>query len=138
MNMTRAKTPLHNGRRPHYIERMPHTHPRIERERKTIDAMIRLFCRDRHGSRDLCPSCEDLLDYSRKRLEACPYGEGKPTCTRCPVHCYKPEMREQIREVMRYSGPRMMWKHPVLAAFHLIDSRRKAPKRPAPKGRAGK
>ena len=123
------------GRRPHYIDDMSQTHPRIERERKTVEAMIRLFCRNRHGSRDLCPSCEELLAYAGKRLEACPYGKDKPACSHCPVHCYKPGMREQIRQVMRYSGPRMMWKHPVLAAYHLADGRRKAPARAAPKNR---
>lgn len=117
---------------------MPKTHPRIERERKTVEAMIRLFCRNRHGGGDLCPTCEELLAYAGKRLEACPCGEGKPTCTRCPVHCYKPGMREQIRQVMRYSGPRMVWRHPVMAAFHLLDGRRKAPARPVPKGGTGK
>ena len=117
---------------------MPQTHPRIERERKTVEAMIRLFCRDRHGSRDLCPTCEELLVYAGKRLEACPYGKDKPTCARCPIHCYKPSMRGQIQDVMRYSGPRMIWRHLVLAVFHLADGRRKAPAQPVPKGRPGK
>ncbi len=117
---------------------MPQTHPRIERERKTFEAMIRLFCRDRHGSRDLCPSCEELMDYAGKRLEACPYGKDKPTCAHCPVHCYKPSMREQVRGVMRYSGPRMVWKHPVLAFFHIAGGRRKAPARPGREQPPGK
>ena len=33
-------------------------------------------------------------------------------------------MRERVREVMRYSGPRMLWRHPVLAAAHLMDGRK--------------
>jgi hypothetical protein len=117
---------------------MPLTHPRIERERKTVEAMIRLFCRDRHGGTDLCPSCEELLAYAERRLAACPYGNDKPTCAHCPVHCYKPVMREQILDVMRFSGPRMIWRHPVLAAFHLADGHRKTPAPPATKTRAGK
>lgn len=129
---------LPNGRRPHYIDGMPQIDPRIERERKTVEAMIRLSCRSRHGDRDLCPTCEELRTYAGQRLEACPYGEGKPACAHCSVHCYKPQMREQIREVMRYSGPRMIWRHPVLAVLHLLDGRRKAPARPVPKGRPGK
>jgi hypothetical protein len=117
---------------------MPHTHPRIERERKTVEAMIRLFCRDRHGGEQgPCPACEELRAYAGKRLEACPYGKDKPTCVNCPVHCYKPSMREQIRDVMRYSGPRMSWRHPVLAVLHLLVSRRKAA-RPGKKVRSGK
>lgn len=130
---------LPNGRRPHYIDYMSQTHPRIERERKTVEAMIRLFCRDRHGGGlEPCPTCEELRIYAGKRLEACPYDGDKPTCAYCPVHCYKPSMREQIRDVMRYSGPRMIWRHPVLAVLHLLDSRRKAPARPVPRGRHGK
>jgi hypothetical protein len=62
-----------------------------------------------------------------QRLEKCPFEEGKTTCARCPVHCYKPEMREKIRAVMRYSGPRMLYRHPMLTIFHIIDGRRKAP-----------
>lgn len=69
----------------------------------------------------LCPQCQALLDYAHKRLEHCKFGEDKPSCTRCPVHCYKPAMRQQIRQVMRYSGPRMLLHNPVLAIRHLWD-----------------
>ena len=69
----------------------------------------------------LCPQCQVLLDYAHKRLEHCRFGEGKPSCTRCPVHCYKPAMREQIRQVMRYSGPRMLLHDPIMAIRHLWD-----------------
>ena len=69
----------------------------------------------------LCPQCQALLDYAHKRLEHCKFGEDKPSCTRCPVHCYKPAMREQIRQVMRYSGPRMLLHDPIMAIRHLWD-----------------
>lgn len=69
----------------------------------------------------LCPQCQALLDYAHKRLERCRFGEDKPSCTRCPVHCYKPAMREQIRQVMRYSGPRMLLHNPIMAIRHLWD-----------------
>lgn len=69
----------------------------------------------------LCSQCQSLLDYAHKRLEHCKYGEDKPSCTRCPVHCYKPAMREQIRQVMRYSGPRMLLHDPIMAIRHLWD-----------------
>jgi hypothetical protein len=92
--------------------------------------MIRLRCRSLHhtGSK-LCPDCGDLFDYAMTRLDKCPFQEGKPTCANCRVHCYKPQMREQIRAVMRYSGPRMMFRHPFLALFHFIDGFRKEPLR---------
>ena len=111
---------------------MASVHPRMRRERRTIEAMIRLYCRDHHGGgRKLCLGCAELLDYAFRRLDRCPFQEGKTTCAKCPVHCYKPSMREKVREVMRYSGPRMLWHHPVLALFHLLDGRRKEPVRPA-------
>lgn len=105
--------------------------PRIEREKRTVTAMIRLYCHDLHHTPDgLCAECSTLQDYAMHRLERCPFQEGKTTCAKCAVHCYKPEMREQIRVVMRYAGPRMLWKHPILAVQHLRDGRRSEPVAP--------
>ncbi len=110
---------------------------RIEREKKTVAAMIRIHCRDQHGGRKaLCPSCQALLQYAWQRLDKCPFGEGKSTCARCPVHCYQLRMREEIRRVMRYAGPRMLYTHPILAIRHLWDERRAPPARPERKQRA--
>ncbi|WP_373691314.1 nitrous oxide-stimulated promoter family protein [Endozoicomonas sp. YOMI1] len=58
------------------------------------------------------------------------YGVEKPTCANCQVHCYKPEQRRQIREVMKWAGPRLLLKHPVLTIQHLIDECRAAPVHP--------
>ncbi|MFO0909015.1 MAG: nitrous oxide-stimulated promoter family protein [Isosphaeraceae bacterium] len=97
--------------------------PRRSRELRTVAAMIEIFCQGHHqpGRGTLCEACQSLHDYARCRLERCPFGEAKPTCADCPIHCYKPEMRAAIREVMRYSGPRMLLTHPWLAIRHLID-----------------
>jgi len=120
-----------------YIVPMAKAHPRIERERKTLEAMIRIFCRESHGTKgEICSDCAGLFAYAVKRLDKCPFGVKKPTCANCPVHCYRPDMREKIREVMRHAGPRMIWRHPVLAACHLIEGRRKAPALSIPEGRA--
>jgi len=101
---------------------------RLDRERRTVAAMIAIFCRDRHASDgSLCGECSELEAYTRLRLEKCPYGEEKPTCVNCPIHCYLPRRREQIRSVMAHSGPRMLLSHPVLALRHMIAGRRKAP-----------
>ena len=92
----------------------------LERERKTVEAMIRLFCKDTHNTdASLCESCEALLAYANERLDHCPFGEKKPKCSHCEVHCYTSEMRERITEVMRYSGPRMLLHHPVMALRHV-------------------
>ena len=90
--------------------------------------MIALYCRANHATDgSLCEEYGRLCDYAFARLERCPFGAGKTTCAKCPVHCYKPDMREQIRKVMRYSGPRMLYHHPVLALRHQIDSLRRSP-----------
>lgn len=103
---------------------------RMAREVQTVEAMIALYCRAQHGSRGaLCAECGELLDYARMRLDKCPYQEGKTTCARCPVHCYQPAMRTRVRAVMRYAGPRMLLRHPLLAMMHLIDGLRKDPVR---------
>lgn len=100
--------------------------PRIRREKRTVAAMIELYCRDEHGSTDeLCEECRTLHDYAMQRLERCPFGEAKSTCANCTVHCYKPVMRERVRVVMRTAGPRMIWKHPILAIRHVIDGRQR-------------
>jgi predicted amidophosphoribosyltransferase len=95
---------------------------RLDRERRTIRLMIGVYCQDHHETRDgLCETCQDLHTYAMQRIEKCPFKENKPTCARCPVHCYKPEMRERVRQVMRYAGPRMLLLHPILTAQHYWD-----------------
>ena len=99
---------------------------RIAREQQTVAAMIGIYCRDRHGTRtQLCADCTELASYADRRLENCPLQDKKTTCAQCPVHCYKVEMREKIKAVMRYAGPRMLRRHPLLAILHMIDGLRK-------------
>ena len=103
---------------------------RLERERRTAEAMIAVYCHGNHrwrsgrGSRGLCRDCAELAAYAARRLARCPFGAGKPACADCPIHCYQPKRREQVRAVMRYAGPRMIWRHPILAVRHLLDARR--------------
>jgi hypothetical protein len=100
---------------------------RMLREKRTVAAMVEVFCRDHHGTHGaLCNSCERLLDYAVTRLDHCPFGVEKGTCARCSVHCYSPAMRLRIKEVMRYSGPRMLYRHPILALMHQWDGLRRA------------
>lgn len=93
---------------------------RIEEEKAVVEQMIRLYCRKHEGNGTLCPSCQELLDYAHGRLDRCRYGEGKPTCKTCPVHCYRPEMKARIRMVMCWAGPRMVLYHPVATLKHLL------------------
>jgi hypothetical protein len=90
--------------------------------------MIALYCRDHHdGPAGICEDCRALAAYADRRIDYCVFGPEKPVCSRCPVHCYRPGMREKIRAVMRYSGPRMLMRHPVDAIRHLIHMRRPVP-----------
>ena len=108
---------------------------RLGREKRTVAAMIRLYCRDHHRPDEvLCGQCEELRQYAICRLDRCPFGVEKPVCSKCPIHCYRPAMREQIRTVMAYAGPRMPLRHPVLAVGHIFDSLRPAPGHPTPPG----
>jgi hypothetical protein len=104
-------------------------HGRLRRERQTMQCMVQIYCRDHHGVQDrppqLCPQCSAFLAYADRRLEKCPYGAEKPTCARCPIHCYKPQPRELARQIMRYAGPRMVWRHPWLSLTHLLDKSRR-------------
>jgi hypothetical protein len=101
-------------------------HKRLNRERETVSKMIALYCKSNHSphSGQLCEDCLSLEAYAHQRIERCRYGAEKPTCAKCPVHCYNPDKREQIRQVMHFSGPRMIFHHPILAVLHLIDGRR--------------
>ncbi|MDP4209115.1 MAG: nitrous oxide-stimulated promoter family protein [Bacteroidota bacterium] len=92
---------------------------RITEEKSTVTRMILLYCRNVHGDSVLCDECNRLNDYAIKRLDNCRFGENKPVCAKCPVHCYAPQRREKIREVMRYAGPRMLLVYSWLAILHI-------------------
>ena len=97
------------------------------KEQQVVEEMIRLYCRKNHKeiyrqTGDMCPECRALTDYAQLRSAKCPFMETKTFCAKCKVHCYKPEMREKIREVMRFSGPRMLFYHPGMAIWHVVCS----------------
>jgi hypothetical protein len=101
------------------------TRTKREREKELVSQMIALYCKKQHHTKGtLCPECATLRDYARQRSEKCPFMESKTFCSNCKVHCYKPEMREKIREVMRFSGPRMIFHHPITAIRHVIESKK--------------
>lgn len=96
---------------------------RITRERETVQKMITLYCHAHHQTlgEQLCDDCQSLSDYAIRRIKSCPFGIRKPTCAQCTIHCYRPDMREKIRQIMRYAGPRMLWNHPRLTFLHMVD-----------------
>jgi hypothetical protein len=107
---------------------MSQTGPGIRREKKTMEVMLRIYCAGHHGSDSaLCGECQKLLAYAHQRLDVCPFQEDKPACNLCTVHCYSACMRDRVKEVMRYAGPRMMFRHPWLSLLHLVDKFREVP-----------
>ncbi len=105
-----------------------------QKEQYVVEEMIRLYCRKNHSHKgrskgELCLECRELADYAKARSQRCPFMETKTFCANCKVHCYQPQMREKIRQVMRFSGPRMLLYHPVLAMWHLICSKKEKGKK---------
>ncbi|MGA1826447.1 MAG: nitrous oxide-stimulated promoter family protein [bacterium] len=99
-----------------------HDRFRKAREKKTIEFMVKIFCHGKHSPEDnVCPECYSIMHYAKERIDSCILKEKKTTCAQCPVHCYKPTMRKKMKEVMRYAGPRMLYKHPFLTILHIFD-----------------
>ena len=95
---------------------------RIRREKKTIDVMIGMYCRARHrGAIVPCKECGALLLFAHLKIDKCVFHDRKPVCNECRVHCYSSGMREEVRTVMRFSGPRMLLAHPLLGVLHMVD-----------------
>lgn len=96
---------------------------RIDREKKTIKLMIDIYCHKKHGNNNgkLCEECAELLEYAHKRLSFCKFGENKSTCSRCPIHCYKKDMKEKVKEVMKFSGPRLIIYNPIELVRHTLN-----------------
>ncbi len=96
-----------------------------EKEKAMVSQMIMLYCRKNHKVKNsLCLDCTNLVNYAKQRIDKCPFMETKTFCSNCKVHCYKPEMQEKIRAVMRFSGPRMLFYHPVTALWHVIKTKK--------------
>lgn len=101
------------------------TQTKREREKRMVSQMIALYCRKKHHTRgDLCPQCAALDAYAKMRADKCPFMETKTFCSNCRIHCYKPDMRAKIREVMRFAGPRMILHHPVAAIRHAVETKK--------------
>ncbi len=101
---------------------------KVEKEKQIVKLMIEIYCKKNHSNTELCTSCGELLDYANLRADKCPFQETKTFCSNCKVHCYKPDMREKIRRVMRFSGPRMILYHPIIALKHIIATKKEQKK----------
>ena len=93
----------------------------MDREKRTIEVMVGMYCASRHKvEKGLCEKCVELIDYASMRLDKCPFGEKKPACAKCAIHCYSQPMRAMVSAVMKYAGPRMISRHPILTLLHGI------------------
>jgi hypothetical protein len=98
---------------------------KLQHERRIVADMIALYCRKKHSTRELCDDCRALTEYADCRTLACPKMAEKTFCSQCKSHCYRQDMRERIREVMRFAGPRIIFHHPIAALSHLYYSKLK-------------
>lgn len=89
-------------------------------EKNLVKKMILFYCKNNRHSKDTpCKDCDELIEYAAMRIDKCPFMETKTFCSNCRIHCFKPDMRNRIKEVMRYSGKRMLFKEPILVIKHL-------------------
>ena len=107
-----------------HIETISNAEPRIiSREKRTVEFMVQMYCNAKHDRKDgLCLECNEFLAHVKNRLERCPYQEKKTACGKCGLRCYEPQKKEKGFEVFTYAGPRMLFRHPILAIHHVLDS----------------
>lgn len=92
----------------------------LEHDKWVVRKMVEIYCRRHLHTTTIPPEYQHLMDYACRRLENCRFGEKKRACKYCPVHCYAPKEREDIRKIMRWSGPRMLLYSPKDVILHLL------------------
>ncbi|MEW6735370.1 MAG: nitrous oxide-stimulated promoter family protein [Acidobacteriota bacterium] len=96
---------------------------RLYREKRTIKAMVKIYCQANHCTKDqLCYECAEVFNYASYRITKCPHQEAKPSCAKCAIHCFNTSMKEKVKKIMRFAGPKMLLKHPLLSFMHYLDS----------------
>ena len=92
-----------------------------EKDIKVLATFIGCYCHGMHKSAkgELCPDCAVLLLYARAKREKCPL-DPKPVCKHCHVHCYGKVQRAKIREVMAYSGRRLLLRGRLDLLWHYF------------------
>ncbi|MGL4956150.1 MAG: nitrous oxide-stimulated promoter family protein [Bacteroidales bacterium] len=92
-----------------------------QKEKNIIRLMIALYCKNKHQTEiDLCDKCRDLIQYAEQKIDLCPMMQSKTFCSKCKVHCYVPNMREEIKKVMHFSAPRMIFYQPMEVLKYLL------------------
>lgn len=89
-------------------------------EKEIFTKMTELYCKGKEHNSELCNHCKEIITYSHGRIDSCKFGDDKKFCSQCTVHCFKEDMRKEVKKIMRFSGPRILFYHPVMALKHLI------------------
>ena len=92
-----------------------------EKDIRVLESFVGTYCRGRHQSRKgvLCAECSALLEYARAKRAKCPL-DPKPDCKNCPINCYAKAQRAAIREVMAYSGRRLLLRGRLDLLWHYF------------------
>lgn len=113
--------------------------PRVDKDLRTLAWFIQIYCRNKHADADkalpelkgfdlekigaksvpICRACEKLLTHAFVKRAHCPFNP-KPACKHCETHCYQPTYRQRIREVMRYSGKKLVLSGRLDMLFKLL------------------
>jgi len=94
---------------------------RQSKDIKVLQAFVEVYCRGRHRTPkgELCTDCAELLAYAAQKRRKCPL-DPKPTCKHCHIHCYGNKERARIREVMGYSGRRLLLRGRLDLVWHYF------------------
>ena len=113
--------------------------PAVNKDLRTLAMFIRIYCENKHpdapkrearmqthdvaaiakGPVILCAECERLLMHAFIKRSRCPM-DPKPACKHCTDHCYHPDYQAKIREVMKYSGMRLVLTGRLDDLYHLL------------------
>lgn len=89
-------------------------------EKEIFDKMTLIYCKDHHCS-SICTRCNEIILYAHRRIDLCKFGKNKSFCSKCLIHCFKTDIREDVKKIMRYSGPRIIFHHPLMAFKHMFS-----------------
>jgi hypothetical protein len=112
---------------------------KLKKDLKTLALFVSLYCHHQHAGAEkcaprvnnldidqiagrpllLCGDCRKLLAHALVKRSHCPMNP-KPACKHCPAHCYHATYRAQIRQVMRFSGRKMLLGGRLDYLFHLL------------------
>lgn len=89
-------------------------------EKEVFDKMTLIYCKGHKHKDPLCDDCKKIVEYAHKRIDNCRLGDEKTFCSKCTIHCFKEDIRNDVKKIMSYSGPRMIFHHPIMAIKHLF------------------